>query len=513
MPVCLALGNSECKTNSGEIKGLPSMKKSMDASVFHDWLSNSRGVEYAGVLAARIALRVLPVVELALRNDGGIRRSSIVLPSFRTLVLTGCACTMSGRSAQIRDLVRRVGQNLQDSIDELVQQTRLNAIDVREGMPEFNGEIWRLENDVHSLEVARRAIDVVVQAALAIDGVFDFNEKIGGKAAVHQIVLSAADVAQYAIDGIHEDTILADALAGDKPDPTMPPHIVEFWNSIALDVDWLESDQNKKRPPLECASALYEQNLWPGEIPTWASGKWAEFKGNLPDSENWQVWISWYEARLRGQPFDLDVERELAVIADEEWEKSPFHVNSLIQSLIQSHSDPQSNTFRRSMKGLEDDSRDANLDLSQFLDRIRIAHPEDPSQVIGATKEMLESVMKTMLHRRENTNVDKLNFPDLSDRCMKELGLLGNAEPATEVERHRRRIASSAQKMMLAANNLRNVAGTGHGRAADQELDISRADASLVASVGSALASWLLGHHMVKRTESSGTETANRKGN
>lgn len=48
--------------------------------------------------------------------------------------------------------------------------------------------------------------------------------------------------------------------------------------------------------------------------------------------------------------------------------------------------------------------------------------------------------------------------------------------------------------MIETANELRNRAGTGHGRVVGKQTTIDTADASLVASVGLVLAAWLLHH-------------------
>ena len=107
---------------------------------------------------------------------------------------------------------------------------------------------------------------------------------------------------------------------------------------------------------------------------------------------------------------------------------------------------------------------------------------------------MLEATMKTILHRRGHEVPEKPRFKDLTKRCLSELGLTGTSPPLTEGESHLRRIASGAQKMIETANELRNRAGTGHGRVIGDEPTVTNADASLVASMGMILVAWLLRH-------------------
>jgi Abortive infection C-terminus len=132
------------------------------------------------------------------------------------------------------------------------------------------------------------------------------------------------------------------------------------------------------------------------------------------------------------------------------------------------------------------------IDLSQYSKRIQDALPGDPYQAIGATKDMLEATMRTVLRRRGIAEVEKFDFPALATRCLTELGLTSTTPPATKGERHLRKIASSAKTMIETANELRNLAGTGHGRVIGEEEAVSAADASLVASCGLVLAAWLL---------------------
>ena len=48
--------------------------------------------------------------------------------------------------------------------------------------------------------------------------------------------------------------------------------------------------------------------------------------------------------------------------------------------------------------------------------------------------------------------------------------------------------------MIETVNELRTWAGTGHGRVVGKEPEITKADASLVASTGLILAAWMLRH-------------------
>jgi hypothetical protein len=135
------------------------------------------------------------------------------------------------------------------------------------------------------------------------------------------------------------------------------------------------------------------------------------------------------------------------------------------------------------------------IDLKAYVVRIEGALPHDPHLAIGTTKDMLEATMRTILRNREGGDVDKLDFPALATKCFSALGLNPTDPPAGSEERHYRKMIKSARSMIEAANELRNDAGTGHGRVVGEEVHVAPEDVSLVASSGLVLAAWLLRRH------------------
>ena len=73
--------------------------------------------------------------------------------------------------------------------------------------------------------------------------------------------------------------------------------------------------------------AVCASPLWPDGPPDWAEAAWSKLKAALPRDEGWAVWTDWYEARLRGAPYDLALE-EARVLepAEEDW-KDPKRAN------------------------------------------------------------------------------------------------------------------------------------------------------------------------------------------
>ena len=469
------------------------MAEIRDGSALRDWL-DGRAAEFACVLAARAALRAAPVLEAALHEDGEARRRDVVLPWFRALSASGLAGARPGRAGEVHRAARSSGQDIKATVGDLVECAWTNVNHAREiGLTyESPEEAWRYENEAGALRVAQRAVVAAVEATQSVVALVDAAEGIGSPAAVREAAVLATEAAEDAIDGIHGDTELRRIAGESEGENVVASHVEEFWNAVARDVEWLASGERAGEQPETTVAGLSEQALWHDGTPVWAGRLWADFRDGLPEAEGWQVWIGWYQARLAGRELDEVLEAAILCMSADEWSQGPAHVNATIRKLIDSRSDPLLAALVLGFEDLEAARQVSPIDLTSHMERIRNALPDDPHLAIGATKDMLETTMKTILDRRGRGETDGLRFPELTERCLKELGLKGRSAPATEAERHQGRIASSAQRMIEAANELRNQAGTGHGRVAGKEPKVSLADASLVASVGCVLAAMLL---------------------
>jgi len=62
---------------------------------------------------------------------------------------------------------------------------------------------------------------------------------------------------------------------------------------------------------------------------------WQSLKDFLRKSpnENWHVWIDWWEDRRHGKPYNIEMEREIVLIPDEDWQQGPAHVNAMIAEI------------------------------------------------------------------------------------------------------------------------------------------------------------------------------------
>jgi hypothetical protein len=84
---------------------------------------------------------------------------------------------------------------------------------------------------------------------------------------------------------------------------------------------------------------LARQPLWnQGEL-AWTRNAWSWLKDELLSKDRrWQVWVNWYEARLRGRQPNEALELAWANIAPEVWRLHPQLVNSELERLIEMYS-------------------------------------------------------------------------------------------------------------------------------------------------------------------------------
>ncbi len=113
-----------------------------------------------------------------------------------------------------------------------------------------------------------------------------------------------------------------------------PAAYVNIWDSINADITALENGQT--------SSELAIAPLWPDGVPKKIDTRWQKLKSTLlkfPD-ENWQVWTDWYEARLKGGPFNAELEEARALLPDKLWKQGPKVVNAEIARLIEKYTTP-----------------------------------------------------------------------------------------------------------------------------------------------------------------------------
>ncbi len=108
---------------------------------------------------------------------------------------------------------------------------------------------------------------------------------------------------------------------------------------------------------------------------------------------------------------------------------------------------------------------DTSFEVNQYILRIRNVIDNDPELAIGSMKELLESVVKTVLVENGKTVTGKEKFPQLLKRAQKSLNL--NPSDLDENVKGRDtvlKILNSIGQVADGINELRNTYGSGHGR-------------------------------------------------
>jgi hypothetical protein len=103
---------------------------------------------------------------------------------------------------------------------------------------------------------------------------------------------------------------------------------VTVWSAIDCDAAALDSGSS--------IIELAESPLWPADSsPEWVPEYWKRVRAALPEGEDWDVWIDWYEARLEGGPAREEEELIYATVPLEKWEEGPAAANAWIKAELE----------------------------------------------------------------------------------------------------------------------------------------------------------------------------------
>lgn len=132
-----------------------------------------------------------------------------------------------------------------------------------------------------------------------------------------------------------------------------------------------------------------------------------------------------------------------------------------------------------------------SFDVNQYVLRIQNAVDDDPELAIGSMKELLESLMKSILVARGETLSGKEDMPDLLKRTQKTLKLSpSDFDSSSRGGELVKRTLSNLGQVVDGIAQLRNLYGTGHGRT--RQSGVSPRHARLVVNSGAALLIFLV---------------------
>ena len=309
------------------------MRNISGANSLAEWLKGHHP-DVACALAARIALRVTPLLRCALYADEASRRARIVLPAFRVVAGLNFAGAWPSQFGDLQPATRTSAQVLCDAMAEVFNASQMNVIDSLEAVPEETLYIREVESEREAVGVASHAVNAIGHAAQAGTEMIDFHDGLASIDAIVESVVKAGDAAHWAVDGANgygEVRNVAESVGGEEVQ--LQSHIVEFWKAIEMDAIHLDAGMKECDRPAAALESLSASPLWADGIPTWASRSWSSFRDELPPAERWEVWIDWYQDRLVGRASNPEREMARLTIDDSVWEQGPERANAAIASL------------------------------------------------------------------------------------------------------------------------------------------------------------------------------------
>ncbi|MGQ7723581.1 MULTISPECIES: abortive infection family protein [unclassified Bacillus (in: firmicutes)] len=144
---------------------------------------------------------------------------------------------------------------------------------------------------------------------------------------------------------------------------------------------------------------------------------------------------------------------------------------------------------------LDENPLDTNtFDLGKQIKRIYESLEEDPELALGTTKEMVETVLKTILNGKID-NIDDLDMPGLIRAVQQNIKLIPDeVENANRGSDMVKRTLSNLGQIVIGITELRNAYGTGHGKIKN-ESGLKPYHARLVVNAGVTLAKFLTEVH------------------
>jgi len=252
-----------------------------DRETLQAWLE-TQPREVGVVIAARAALRKLPLAGAELNSrefEKAIIRARLILPVFRSVAVSWVAAVFPANDT---------------------------------------------EKILAAAGTARNATMAVTAIAAAPTYVADATEAVA----------AAQTAAATATEAVAAARVAAQAVAP----YTVAPNII----APTIDATALVPDIKFIRNGIGGVSDLAFQPIWNNRILDRIAKNWEDLRSRLSGHEDWEVWIRWYEARLKGGPTypHLSAEANKAIemarvleITEEDWKAGPAVVNVKIKAI------------------------------------------------------------------------------------------------------------------------------------------------------------------------------------
>jgi hypothetical protein len=273
-----------------------------DSAWIEDWLKGQRR-DVAAAIAARAALRVVPLVA---KTEGEPRFSNSVATILRRCAVARAAGKHPTLGDEFRDLAKAA------SIGKLLILRRpVETGTVRQSFSHGRSKAVLVEKVKRRPESYTPSERVDNAAKFAVDTV-------------------AQDAALSVVAGVAAKACNSAALALGSAAASLV-----MWEAVRRDVVSVEEFGG---------SGLSDLPLWKAAAPTFASNAWNIFKNALPVDQGWDLWVDWYEERLRGGSRGEAYDLVFARVPPEMWNKSPAAANAWIKSHLPDERDASRQT-------------------------------------------------------------------------------------------------------------------------------------------------------------------------
>jgi hypothetical protein len=271
--------------------------------------------DVAVVLAARAALRVLPVAQTA-KHEGF--SGALVLPVFRATVFSWASAKYPAQRTEFAAAATvAYAAAVAAAAAAVVALATADAAAIRADYNAYAADADAYAGVAASNAAAAAAARAAEAYAAAIRADYNAYAAVAAARAAAAAARAAAVRAAAAYAGART---YATASAGDAAAPF-------FWSALSSDATRLEKG--------EAAPAIARSPLWRQGQPDQLHSLWREMKTALHAAkQDWQVWTIWYDDRLKGRVRDKT--RELAYVRIEEalWDQGPAVVNAEIERRI-----------------------------------------------------------------------------------------------------------------------------------------------------------------------------------
>jgi hypothetical protein len=263
-----------------------------DSKALEHWL-DTQPREVSVVIAARAALRVLPLAAREVREKDAARFAALLSACFRATALARVAAKYPTRANEFRAALFACSNALVDLIGDSPTRAAKAAV---------NAAAFAMQALNHTQFATRGYVT---------DRARDPERNAFARAAANSV------------DGTVARTAANAALAAARA--VLAPYLV--WASLSSDVGFLDADG--------AVTELADMSLWPSGNPQDVAELWANLKAALPPSEDWDVWTRWYDERLKGAPSGGEAyELVFATVPEKVWDKGPAAANRWIKEQL-----------------------------------------------------------------------------------------------------------------------------------------------------------------------------------